>query len=151
MVAGPARADDGPMERIVVGVDGSDHSRTALEWAVGEARLRGAQLDVVHVWLLPAYAYGAGLAMPVPIDRGELQQDAEELLDRIVDSVDTTGVEVNRIAMEGTAARCLVEVAQGASLLVVGSRGRGGFTGLLLGSVSQQVAHHAPCPVVIVR
>lgn len=62
----------------------------------------------------------------------------------------TPGVEVEQSVLEGTPAQVLVEAAQGADLLVVGTRGHGGFTGLLLGSVSQQAAHHAPCPVVIV-
>jgi nucleotide-binding universal stress UspA family protein len=73
-----------------------------------------------------------------------------QLLDSAIDEVDTSGVTVDRKLRTGNASQALLHEAKGAALLVVGSRGRGGFTGLLLGSVSQQVAHHAPCPVVIV-
>lgn len=140
------------MERIVVGIDGSDGSRRALEWAIAEARLRGAAVEVVMTWHEP-YVAGA------PVLAGTARQDLEAVerahrseMDRVLDSTDTRGLDapVERILVQGRAAGVLVDVARGADLLVVGSRGRGGFTGLLLGSVSQQVAAHAPCPVVIV-
>lgn len=139
------------MERIVVGVDGSEPSRAALGWAVGEARLRGAAVDAVHAWTYPVYGYAGGM-MPAPvIDRERLVGAAAAVLDEVCDSVDAAGVVVRRLLEEGPAARALLDAAEGASLLVVGSRGHGGFTALLLGSVSQHLAHHAPCPFVIVR
>jgi nucleotide-binding universal stress UspA family protein len=140
------------MARIVVGIDGSDQSKEALRWAFGEARLRGASLDVVYAWTMPVYV-GYGAAMGELLDPVELRKAAQERIDRTVDEVvaGQTGVQIERKPVEGLASSVLVEEADGADLLVVGSRGHGGFTGLLLGSVSQQCAHHAPCPVVIVR
>lgn len=140
------------MARIVVGIDGSDQSKEALRWALDEARLRGASLDVVYAWTMPVYV-GYGVAMGEVMDPVELRKAARERLDRTVEEVvaDRSDVQIERKAVEGLAAAALVEEADGADLLVVGSRGHGGFTGLLLGSVSQQCAHHSPCPVVIVR
>jgi len=137
------------MQRVVVGIDGSDGSQRALRWAVEEAGRRGAELEVVHVWHLPyagGYPYFAGA-----IDLGVFENDARAILDRAVATVDATAVPaVEPVLVQGGAAWALVEAAKGADLLVVGSRGRGGFAGLLLGSVSQHVAAHAPCPVVVV-
>ena len=137
------------MARIVVGVDGSEQSKAALRWAIEEARLRGAQVRAVYAWTLPHVAAGTGVLMVPALE--ELQRDGEEVLEAAIAEVATAGVVVERAAVEGSAARVLVEAAEGADLLVVGSHGHGGFAGLLLGSVSQQVAHHAPCPVVILR
>jgi nucleotide-binding universal stress UspA family protein len=137
------------MERIVVGVDGSENARAALHWALDEACLRNAAVDVVYAWHMPyldGYPYGV-----VDVHPGEFERDARQLLDKIVGGVDSTGVPaVEPILICDGAARALLDTAKGADLLVVGSRGRGGFTGLLLGSVSQQVVHHAPCPVVVI-
>lgn len=137
------------MQRIVVGVDGSDTARSALRWALDEARVRQAEVDVVHTWHVPytgAYPYATSI-----LDPGEFEGEARRLLDETVEGADVTGVpSVQRILAPGQAAHNLVAAAKGADLLVVGSRGRGGFAGLLLGSVSQQVVHHAPCPVVVV-
>jgi nucleotide-binding universal stress UspA family protein len=118
---------------IVVGVDGSDEARRALEWALTEARTRGAPVRVVH-------------AYPEESSRGE----AELIVNAEVASCDTEGLEVVREAVGGPPVRVLLDAGRDADLLVVGSRGRHGFPGLLLGSVSQQVANHAACPVVIV-
>jgi len=140
----------GTMERIVVGVDGSDNSQRALRWALDEGRLRQAAVEVVHTWHAPyvdAYPYG------VPVFDPEIyEKTAKQVLDTAVDAEDTAGlpVPVERIATLGGAASAIVEAAKGADLVVVGSRGLGGFKGLLLGSVSHQVTHHAPCPVVVV-
>jgi nucleotide-binding universal stress UspA family protein len=141
------------VSRIVVGVDGSPGSRAALAWALDEARLRGAALDVVHAWHAPAPVvpgpYGA--APHVDEDVTEpVRRNAEQVLEHQLQAVDTTGVEVEALLPSASAAEALVEIARDADLLVVGTRGRGGFKGLLLGSVSQQVTHHASCPVVIV-
>lgn len=134
-------------QRIVVGYDSSPGAHAALRWAAEEARLRGASLDVVHAWTY--YVVGATGLMPV--DPTDLEAAAGTVLDEALAELGTVrGVEVNRRLTEGPAAQALLHAAEGADLLVVGSRGRGGFAGLLLGSVSQQVSHHARCPVVIV-
>jgi nucleotide-binding universal stress UspA family protein len=136
------------MERIVVGVDGSEAGREALQWALDEARRRNATVEAVHAWHQPGVMSYGYLGQ---IDMAPFEEDARGVLDATVDGADVTGVPaVERKLIPGGAASILVEEAKGAALLVVGSRGRGGFTGLMLGSVSQQVAHHAPCPVVII-
>jgi nucleotide-binding universal stress UspA family protein len=142
--------DDRDVTRIVVGVDGSSEARAALEWAVEEARVRGAELDAVHVWTYPPLTYMTGLVPARVFPRDELAAAARELLDAACDAVDVHGVRLDRILEEGPPAAQLVEAAKGADLLVVGSRGHGGFAGLLLGSVSSYCVHHAPCPVVVV-
>jgi nucleotide-binding universal stress UspA family protein len=135
------------MERIVVGVDGSESAREALRWAVDEARRRNAVVEALYAWHQPFLGY----AEMGEINISDFSREAQQILDAAVDAVDTTGFPlVERKLVTGGAAQALVEQAKGADLLVVGSRGRGGFTGLLLGSVSQQVAHHAPCAVVII-
>ncbi|HKJ55194.1 MAG TPA: universal stress protein [Nitriliruptoraceae bacterium] len=136
--------------RIVVGVDGSVESRRALEFGYEEARRRGATVDVVYAYSLPTTMAMPGYMGPVdmpPID--ELAQDAKELMARLVESA-PRDLEIQTITARGPAARTLLDVARGADLLVVGSRGRGGFRGLLLGSTSHQAISHAPCPVVVV-
>jgi nucleotide-binding universal stress UspA family protein len=134
---------------IVVGVDGSEESQRALAWAVDEARMRGARVVALRAWVYPALA-ASGL-VPVTTDLVEQLAGSErQALAEAVSSVDAQGVEIDQRVVEDAPAHALVEAAAGAELLVVGSRGHGGFTGLLLGSVSQQCAHHSPCPVVIV-
>jgi nucleotide-binding universal stress UspA family protein len=138
------------MSFIVAGVDGSPESKRALHWALSEARLRDAKLVVVHSWSRlflagPGYVPGAD-----PAIRLSIEQEAGQVIDDALAEFATGGLEIERRAVEGQPSATLVEAADGADLLVVGSRGRGGFTGLLLGSVSQQCAHHAPCPVVVV-
>lgn len=152
------------MGRIVVGVDGSDISRRALAWAVTEGRLRGAVVEAVYVyehtpsWQLYAYGPEGTYAIPdeaLPEQDPDLAQAAADRAKRLVEGqVAELAVEDVRIepitVQDRRPARALVERAKGADLLVIGSRGRGGFAGLLLGSVSQQCAQHARCPVVIV-
>lgn len=145
-----APADGSAPERIVVGIDGSENSRRALGWAVEEARVRGASVDVVHAWHLPyvgGYPYTAG-----SFDPTSLEDAARQTLDEVVDAVDTAGLAapLERILHLGDAAGGVLETAKRAGLVVVGSRGLGGFTGLLLGSVGHQVANHAPCPVIVI-
>ena len=139
--------------RIVVGVDTSHGSRVALRWALKQARLTGASVEVVTAWQHPAmYAYSYG-AIPVPSVADGIAAMAEKaLVDTVADIVGTQDepVEVRVRVAEGPAAQVLLTAAAGAQLLIVGSRGHGGFAGLLLGSVSQHCAHHAPCPVVVV-
>jgi nucleotide-binding universal stress UspA family protein len=143
-----------PSERrgaILVGVDGSEQSKDALRWGDEEARLRGTGLVALHGWA-PPFSVGPGL-VPMPVLLDVPEADVEAFLDGVL--VEVLGEErsstVERRVVQTPAALGLVEAASAGDLLVVGSRGHGGFTGLLLGSVSQQVAHHAPCPVVVVR
>jgi nucleotide-binding universal stress UspA family protein len=140
------------VERIVVGIDGSETSQRALRWALHEGRLRQAAVEVVHAWHTPyAAGYGYGFGTPY-VDPQMDETFARDLLDRTLDAEDCTGlpVPIERITSCGGAAQLIIDAAKGADLVVVGSRGHGGFAGLLLGSVSHQVAHHSPCPVVIV-
>lgn len=149
---GDSTATPGPDgERIVVGVDGSDSSRRALWWALDEARARRAALDVVHAWHMP-YAGGLPFAAAPGLDPSLFEGVAREVLDAAIDAEDTNGLaaSMRRILACGGPASSILNAAQGATLVVVGSRGLGGFKGLLLGSVSNQVAHHTPCPVVVV-
>jgi nucleotide-binding universal stress UspA family protein len=136
---------------IVVGVDGSDGSRRALRWAAAEATVRGDDLTLVHVWERPQAYAPLGLGA-YPVDPEPIQEAAQSLLDGLVQEATTLAPEaaVRGLLVEGAPAEALLEAAGPADLLVVGSRGLGGFRSLLLGSISQQVAHHAPCPVVIV-
>lgn len=140
---------------IVVGVDHSDGAKEALRFALEEARLRHARLRIVHAWQVGASGVvGADSFFPVAgPDVSEIRDAAEQALEQTLRDAlpDTGSVEIERRLVEGLAAGVLVDESRDASLLVVGSRGYGGFTGLLLGSVSQQVSHHARCPVVIVR
>jgi nucleotide-binding universal stress UspA family protein len=140
------------MAGIVVGIDGSEESREAFRWALEEAKLRKATLRAVHAWRDP-YTVPPGYGPPEDFDFESLRGEAEQFVHAEVLEVagESSDVTIEEVAAEGAAASVLVEAAKGADLLVVGSRGHGGFTGLLLGSVSQQSAHYAPCPVVIIR
>lgn len=136
------------MARIVVGVDGSPGAYAALEWAVHEARLRNATLEVVLVWQYPPFPDIWG---PPPPPRHELESAAQATLDSIVGAIEgADGVKVVASLVEGPPAEALVTAGIDADMIVVGSRGHGGFTGLLLGSVSQHCVTHARCPVVVV-
>ena len=138
--------------RIVVGVDGSDSSKAALAWAVRQAALTGAKVDAVHAWRNPvSYSYGYGYAMALPVP--DLEKFARQALDEAIAEVAglATGVEIRPVVVEDNPAQALVDAAKGADLLVVGSRGHGGFTEALLGSVGQHCVHHADCPVVVIR
>jgi nucleotide-binding universal stress UspA family protein len=137
--------------RIVVGVDGSDGAVQALRFAIEEAKIRGAELRAVSAWHVPPAVYGAGWA-PASTDLDEFRKLAEESLRQSVEEAGSTeaGIEVTPVVREGHPVDVLLEESEGADLLVLGTRGLGGFKGLLLGSVSQQCAHHSTCPVVIV-
>jgi nucleotide-binding universal stress UspA family protein len=139
-------------QRIVVGIDGSGTADRALQWAVDEARLRHARVDVVHAWRAPIPHLGAAPHASMSVDRLEYERAAERTLDAAVRRVDITGLPapVDQILTSGSAAWAILEVSKGADLVVVGSRGLGGFKGLVLGSVSHQVATHAPYPVVVI-
>jgi len=140
------------MAVIVVGVDGSPESKEALRWAIDEAELRRATVRAVHAWTYPVF-FGEAYVPSEAVDAESLAAEARDALDAVVAEVagEDPRAYIEHVVAEGPAARVLVETAHDAELLVVGSRGHGGFSGLLLGSVSQQCAHHAPCAVVIVR
>jgi nucleotide-binding universal stress UspA family protein len=139
------------MSTIVVGVDGSEGALEALRFAIEEARARGASMAAINAWHVPPMAYGAGF-VPTTVDFEGYRTIAHSALERSLEEVDAagSGISVTTHVSEGQPAEVLLEAARDAALLVVGSRGLGGFRGLLLGSVSQQCVHHAPCPVVVV-
>ena len=132
---------------VVVGVDGSEQSLAALEWAITEARLRQGRIRVITAWYYPPLASEVGDGV---IDES-FKQAAEQVQARALSAVAEAGVPATGRVVENSPATALLHAAGDADLLVVGSRGHGAFTGLRLGSVSSQVAHHAPCPVLIVR
>ena len=134
--------------RIVVGVDGSESSDAALAWAVRQAGLTGARIDAVSAWQIPA-TYGLGYAMASP----DLEKIAGQVLDAAIAKATaaTPDVHIDPVVVQDNPAQALLDAAEGADLLVVGSRGRGGFTGALLGSVGQHCVQHAVCPVVVIR
>lgn len=140
-----------PLKRIVVGVDGSPWAEVALQEAISAATAWNA--EVVAVAGVPVGA-GAGLLawLPATVDHEQVLADVTEGLNVIVDrhEAETPGLKVRRIVLDGTGAELLTEFSEASDLIVVGSRGRGGFTGLLLGSTSQAVLHHARCPVMVV-
>jgi nucleotide-binding universal stress UspA family protein len=141
------------VNKIVAGVDGSDASKNALRWAVEEAELRDAELVAVHAWEVPIAPTGFMVpAFDVTDLVSDIREAAEQLVTDTVEEVaGNSKVKVTPLAVEGPAAACLIEAARDADLLVVGSRGLGGFTSLLLGSVSQTCVAHAPCPVLVDR
>lgn len=138
------------MGRIVVGTDGSPGSVAALKWALEEARLRNAEVVLVHAYADPPLAAYPTIVVPI-VSPEELEAAAEKVAGEALEAAGGAGdVPVSVVAEVGGPAGVLVAQAEGADMVVTGSRGRGGFRGLLLGSVSQQVAAHATCPTVIV-
>ena len=136
--------------RIVVGVDGSNHSALALRWAVDQAAMTGADVEVVACWQWPASAGGF-----LPYENFDMSAITRKAVDAAVASVvgdgEQSAVSVRTTVVEGYPAKALLDAAKGADLLVVGSRGHHAISGLLLGSVGLHCATHAPCPVLIVR
>ncbi|MGB9378518.1 MAG: universal stress protein [Mycobacteriales bacterium] len=143
------------MAEIVVGIDDSVAASRALEWAVDEAAQRGARLRVVHAWRKPQLNTPLGVAYPMMVNSAALKADAERVADdalrrALVGRHDSAAIESVAQAIEGEPAQLLVDLSKTADLVVVGSRGAGGFARLLMGSVSTQVVHHAHCPVAVV-
>ncbi|MDT0167066.1 universal stress protein [Actinotalea sp. AC32] len=141
-----------PVRRVVVGVDGSPAAEAALERAIQEAVVWGAELTALAA--VPV-GTGAGLLawLPASVDHEQVLRDVAEGLDVVVDRalLAHPDLQVRRHVLDGTGAALLTEFSTAVDLVVVGSRGRGGFAGLLLGSTSQAVLHHAVCPVMVVR
>lgn len=142
-----------PDHRIVVGIDGSEPSKAALAWAVRQAELTRATVEAVIAWHYPiAFAGAPFVPIGSQMDVDFAGAAAQMLSTAISDTVDPAGpVKVSSTVREGNAPQILLDAADGAEMLVVGSRGHGGFAGALLGSVSQHCVHHARCPVVIIR
>ena len=141
------------MTGIVVGVDSSEHSQRSLEWAMREAAIRKVPLTVITVRAVVAGFFGSPvvLAADEPA-REQARQGAQEAADKAALALDdgSSPLSVTIHAISGFPAGELIEASRDADLLVVGSRGAGGFAQLLLGSVSSQVVHHAHCPIVII-
>jgi nucleotide-binding universal stress UspA family protein len=139
------------METIVVGIDGSDGAKAALAFAAHEAALRRATLRIVTVWQVPYAAYAGGLMPPANLPalvRDEAEQTAADAATAAEEL--EPGIYCEHVAVEGQPAEVLVRESADAGLVVVGTRGHGGFASLLLGSVSHQVVQHAACPVTVV-
>lgn len=136
---------------IVVGIDGSPQGEAALRFAFEEARLRGLPLQIVCAWEPSDSAYIGEAFVPTPDVFLAAENRADDVLRTALEQLaPDPAIDVEALSVEGHAATVLVEQARDAKLLVVGSRGRGAAASLLLGSVSQSIAHHAPCPLVIV-
>lgn len=143
--------EDGNGYRIVAGVDGSPSSLEALRWAVRQAELTGGTVDAVMAWQPPSaggFAWGE-VASDDTDYPGLAAKSLAEAVGQAVGPEST--VRVRPLVVQGHPADALLDAAKGADLLVVGSRGRGGFASALLGSVSQHCTFHAPCPVVVIR
>jgi len=140
--------------RIVVGVDGSPCSKAALRWAMTQARVTGAPVEAVYAWHAPGSA-GAGYGWATAPAVGDTNDsEAAKILDETIAEVAgefDQPVNVLAQAIPGHPVQVLLRAATGAALLVVGSRGRNGFTGMLLGSVSQHCVQNASCSVVVAR
>jgi nucleotide-binding universal stress UspA family protein len=132
--------------RIVVGVDGSEHSNTALRWALKEAECHSGTVTAVLAWQVPF------LSFPGAFDREELEKAYKAFLIETVSAIaPKPAVPLETLVAEGDATEAMVEASKDADLLVLGIRGRSPFAGLLLGSVSQGAAATAHCPVVLVK
>ncbi len=133
---------------IVIGVDGSSDAADAMNWAIDEAQRQQMKMLLVHgvgIGAAAASPYGSGLVLE------QLEEVGRLILDEALAFVRAKGIEAEGRIEIGSSAHALIEASRGADLLVVGSRGHGGFAGLLLGSVSTACVHHAHCPVVVVR
>jgi nucleotide-binding universal stress UspA family protein len=142
------------MPGITVGVDGSAHSQQALEWAMQEAAIRNTMLTVLSVHEVAANHW-TGNPMIVPADRADEEKDrraAEDLVAKVSGQLgESRPSSVNVVAVSGLAAQELINASQDSDLVVVGSRGVGGFASLVLGSVTAKVVQHAACPVTVVH
>jgi nucleotide-binding universal stress UspA family protein len=134
--------------RLVVGVDGSSHGDAALRWAIAEARVHKGEIVAVFAWQMPF------IGVPAAFDRDEMERLSLAFVDEAVAAVvDDDSVPVTKLVAQGDVSGSLIAACREleADILVLGSRGRGGFAGLKLGSVSQECVQHAACPVVIIK
>lgn len=133
--------------KLVVGIDGSPHSAAALRWAINDARERDeAEVTVVLAWQVPL------VAVPGAFDRAELEQGYKDFLVKTVsDIVPSPPMPITSLVAQGDTVESLIQAAEDADLLVLGTKGRSSFRGLVLGSVSAACAAYSPCPVVLVR
>jgi nucleotide-binding universal stress UspA family protein len=137
---------------VVVGFDGSAPAEAALAFAFEEAKLRNIPLRIVCAWEIPALEHAGAVFAPTADLAAEARHNAEDVLARARESIDRdAGIPIETVSASGHPPAVLVEQSADATLLVVGTRGRGGFASLMLGSVSQSVAHACVCPLVIVR
>jgi nucleotide-binding universal stress UspA family protein len=136
---------------IVVGIDGSPAADAALALALEEAQLRKLPLRIICAWEIPAIEYAGAAFAPSEDLSSEAEQHADAVLAAAAEKVGAdAGIHVETMSAKGHPATVLLEQAPDATLLVVGTRGRGGLTKLMLGSVSQSLAHHFPKPLLIV-
>jgi nucleotide-binding universal stress UspA family protein len=146
--------EHGPHARIVTGVDGSPASVAALRWAIGQAELTGAAVDAVIAWHFPVLGASGGFGIELAaMGPGDWRKTAENTAAEVISGAlgPASDVRVRVRVVEGDPARSLTDASAGADLLVVGSRGHGGVTEALLGSVSEYCVRHAACPVVVTR
>jgi nucleotide-binding universal stress UspA family protein len=142
---------DSQQKKIVVGVDGSDSSKAALAWGIRQARLTGAPLQVVMTWEYPM-TYGWVVPLPDGLDMAaEGSAELDRVIQEAIEADPGPAIDITKSVIQGHPAPVLIHEAQGAALVVVGSRGHGEFAGMLLGSVSEHLSTQAPCPVLIVR
>lgn len=136
------------MDRVIVGIDGSAGSRAALRFAAHEAEVWGAPLVAVEAWeFSPLIVASDSPSRVEELSRGVAEKLHAVLVDELGDGADA----VEEVIVEDAPVRALLDTATENDLVVIGSRGRGGFKGVLLGSVGQQIVHYASCPVVVVR
>ena len=147
----PDPAPAGETEAVIVGIDGSPPSRNALAWAIQEARSLDRPIRLVGAYTIPSVAAAAIDVSYVPIDDSSIRAAVTNTLKEAAAEVKAAGVPVEAVIEIGDAAGVLIDESKSGSLTVVGSRGRGGFAGLLLGSVAEQCVRHAACPVLVVR
>lgn len=133
--------------RIVVGVDGSEQSKAAMDWAIEECRLRNGEVQALTAWSFPYVSDAMGTAWDYEL----FEKDAQAILEAELERVKDRGVAITGRIVEGNPASALIDASRHADLVALGSRGHGGFTGMLLGSVSHQTIHHAHCPVLVIR
>ena len=140
------------MPGIVVGVDGSEHSQQVLEWAMKEAELKQAPLTVLAVHqVAESHCTRSPIVCPADLPEQEkCRQAAEEAVSQAADRLGAAPASVTVRAVSGLPAQVLIDASKDADLVVIGRRGGGGFAGLMMGSVSSQVSHHAACPVVVI-
>ena len=139
---------DSDKGRIVVGIDGSPNAQAALSWAIDEARLRGLGLRIIYAFPALVTYWGTTSSEYYPKEEAEARKMFEEALAK---APPTDDLDIERTLVPGNPAQVLIEASHGASLVVVGAHGRGGFMGMLLGSVSMHVVTQAHSPVVVVR